>query len=87
MGAPTPPRVVPELPCHAFPIADARTIPESGANTWFRLSYSARTNFIEMELKQCRALVEVKPSPIKAWPRWPPQLAHSTSVRMPSGVG
>ena len=26
-------------------------------------------------------LVEVKPSPKNTWPRWPPQLTHSTSVR------
>ena len=45
------------------------------------------TNFIERELTQCRTLAGVLFSPVNTWPKWPPQLTHSISVRIPSGSG
>jgi ABC-2 type transport system permease protein len=43
------------------------------------------TNFSEIEFTQCRVFLAVKRSPRKTWPRWPPQEAHSISMRWPSG--
>lgn len=39
------------------------------------------SNVTLTELTQWRVLVSVKPSPVKTWPRWPPQLLHVISTR------
>ena len=39
---------------------------------------------MEMELTQCRVFLAVICSPIKTWPRWPPQRLQTISVRCPS---
>src|SRR5690606_10615302 len=49
--------------------------------------FSNGTNYIEMELTQCLVFFVVNPSPKNTCPRCPPQLAHTISVRMPSGSG
>lgn len=45
-------------------------------------------NFSDMLLTQCRSSVGVRnPSPLKTWPRCPPQAAHVISTLRPSGSG
>lgn len=49
---------------------------------------SAGINLIETLLTQWRSSVGVlNPSPLKTWPKWPPQAAHVISVLLPSGSG
>lgn len=46
----------------------------------------AGTNLTETLLTQCRSSVGVwNPSPLKTWPKCPPQAAQVISVLLPSG--